>query len=57
MPYPEAFSMMEDLLQRAQAHTREGLVEVLGKAIEAISSADALGFFKNYGYRYSAQSL
>ncbi len=48
---------MKDLLQNTQARTREGLVEVLGKAIEAINSVDALGFFEHYGYRYSAQSL
>jgi len=56
-PIEEAFSKMKNLLRKAQARTREGLIEALGKAISLVSSADALGFFEHCGYRHLAQSL
>lgn len=56
-PIEEAFSKVKNLLRKAQARTREGLIDAFGKAISLISSQDALGFFEHCGYRHLAQSL
>ena len=56
-PIEEAFSKMKALLRRAAARTREALIEALGAAISAVSSADALGFFEHCGYRRRVQLL
>lgn len=56
-PIEEAFSKIKALLRKAAVRTREALIEVLGKAISAVSSTDALGFFKHCGYRRSVQLL
>ena len=56
-PIEEAFSKMKALLRRAQARTREALIEALGVAISTVSPADALGFFEHCGYRRMAQLL
>ena len=56
-PIEEAFSKMKALLRRAVARTREALIEALGAAIRAVSSADALGFFEHCGYRRRVQLL
>ena len=37
----EAFSKIKNLLRKAQARTREALVEAIGKAIPSISARDA----------------
>lgn len=52
-PIEEAFDKIKALLRKAAARTREALIE----AILAVSSADALGFFKHCGYRRSVQIL
>ncbi len=56
-PIEEAFAKIKALLRRAQARSREALIEVLGAAITAVSSTDALGFFEHCGYRYPLQLL
>ncbi len=56
-PIEEAFSKIKTLLRKAQARTREALIEALGEAISAVSSADALGFFEHCGYRRPVQLL
>ena len=56
-PIEEAFSKMKALLRRAQARTREALIEALGVAISTVSPADALGFFEHCGYRRRVQLL
>ncbi len=56
-PIEEAFSKIKTLLRKAQARTREALIEALGEAISAASSADALGFFEHCGYRRPVQLL
>ncbi|MGI8538773.1 MAG: transposase [Rubrobacteraceae bacterium] len=56
-PIEEAFSKIKNLLRKAQARTREGLIEALGNAISAVSSQDALGFFMHCGYHRLAQFL
>ncbi len=56
-PIEEAFSKIKALLRKASARTREALIETIGAAISAVSSADALGFFEHCGYRSSVQLL
>jgi transposase len=56
-PIEEAFSKIKGHLRRAQARTREALVEAMGRAISAITPRDAEGFFEHRGYRLPAQQL
>ena len=56
-PIEEAFSKIKGLLRKAQARTREELIEALGEAISAVTARDARGFFKHCGYRRVAQLL
>jgi transposase len=57
-PIEEAFSKIKGLLLRkAQARTREDLLEALGQAISAVTVQDILGFFEHCGYRRVAQLL
>ena len=53
-PIEEAFSKVKGILRRAEARTREALVEALGVAISAVSVQDAQGFFEHCGYGASA---
>jgi transposase len=50
-PIEEAFSKIKGLLRKAQARSREVLLEAIGAAISAVSDRDALGFFEHCGYR------
>jgi transposase len=56
-PIEEAFSFskIKALLKKAAARTREGLVEALGQALEALTSEDAEGWFAHCGYKVEAQ--
>ncbi len=56
-PIEEAFSKIKDILRKAQARSRDALVEALGVAISAVSAQDALGFFEHCGYGMAVQSL
>ena len=56
-PIEEAFSKIKRLVRKAEARTREALVEAIGLALSAVSSRDALSFFEHCGYRMSVQSL
>jgi transposase len=56
-PIEQAFSKIKGLLRRAEARTREALIEAMGWALEAVSARDARGFFGHCGYRSSAQLL
>jgi transposase len=56
-PIERAFSKVKGLLRRAEACTREALIEAMGWALEAVSARDARGFFGHCGYRSSAQLL
>src|SRR3712207_2914753 len=49
-PIEQAFSKIKWLLRRAQARTRESLVEAMGVALSAVSTRDAKGFFGHCGY-------
>ena len=49
-PIEEAFSKIKDVLRQIRARTRGTLVEAMGKALDAVSAKDALGFFAHCGY-------
>ncbi len=55
-PIEEAFSKLKALLRRAQARTREALVETIGRALDAITPEDTKGWFAHCGYA-NTQSL
>jgi len=56
-PIEEAFAKIKGLLRKAEARTREALVEAMGRALSAITPRDAEGFFEHRGYRLPAQQL
>ena len=56
-PIEEAFSKIKGLLRKAEARTREGLIEAMGAAISAVTAGDAWGFFEHCGYRLLVQLL
>ncbi len=56
-PIEEAFSKIKGALRKAQARTREALIEALGVAISAVTPTDARGFFEHGGYRLPVQPL
>jgi transposase len=56
-PIEEAFSKVKRLLRKVGARTRESLVEATGRALSAVSSRDARGFFEHAGYRPMGQIL
>ena len=56
-PIEEAFAKLKALLRRARACTREALIEVMGRALDAVTASDARGFFEYCGYRATAQLL
>jgi transposase len=56
-PIEQAFSKVKGLLRRAEARTRESLIEAMGRALEAVSGRDARGFFGHCGYRPMDQLL
>src|SRR5215210_4916798 len=56
-PIEEAFSKIKGLLRKAQARTRETLIEALGAAISAVTVQDTRGFIEHCGYRLAVQLL
>jgi transposase len=56
-PIEEAFSKIKSALRKAQARTREALIEALGVAISAVTTRDAHGFFEHYGYHLPVHLL
>ena len=54
-PIEEAFSKVKGLLRKAEARSREALVEAMGKALDALTARDARGFFGHCGYCASGQ--
>ena len=56
-PIEQAFSKVKGLLRRAEARTRESLIEAMGAALCAVSARDALGFFGHCGYCSMGQLL
>lgn len=56
-PIEGAFAKIKGILRKAEARTREALVEAMGSAISAISAQDARGFFDQCGYDTRFQPL
>ena len=56
-PIEEAFSKVKGIVRKAGARTREALVEAIGRALTAVSSEDAAGWFAHAGYEPRDQSL
>ena len=54
-PIEEAFSKIKGLIRKAEAPSREALLEAIGTAISALSAQDACGFFEHCGYRAVVQ--
>lgn len=56
-PIEQAFSKVKGLLRKAEARTRESLIEAMGLALSAVSARDVRGFFGHCGYRSMDQPL
>jgi transposase len=56
-PIEEAFAKVKGLLRKAEARTREALIEAMGRALDAVTIRDARGFFGHCGYRTVDQPL
>jgi len=56
-PIEQAFSKVKGLLRRAEARTREALIEAMGIALCAVTARDARGFFEHCGYGSVGQPL
>ena len=54
-PIEECFSKVKGLLCKAEARTRELLLEAVGGAISSATERDAQGFFEHCGYRLLVQ--
>jgi transposase len=54
-PIEEAFSKIKGILRKAEARSREALLESIGTAISALSAEDTCGFFEHCGYRAVVQ--
>ena len=52
-PIEEAFAKV--ILRKAEARSRQALIETIGRAISAVSARDARGFFEHCGYRAMVQ--
>lgn len=56
-PIELAFSKIKAALRAAGARTQEGLIQAIKDAIDLVTSADALAYFRHCGYGSVAQSL
>ncbi len=56
-PIEEAFAKVKSILRKAEARSREALIEAMGEALNAITSRDARGLFEHCGYRAPGQLL
>lgn len=54
-PIEEAFAKIKGLLRKAEARSREALIEAIAQAISVVSARDARGFFEHCGYRAMVQ--
>lgn len=52
-PIERMWSKVKALLRKAKARTLDALVEAIGKALAAVTRADAAGWFASCGYRYN----
>jgi transposase len=56
-PIEQAFSKIKQALRGAAARTFAGIVAATGPALEAVTAAEARGFFAHCGYHLSGQLL
>jgi transposase len=56
-PIEQAFSKVKALIRKAEARTREALIEAMGRALTALTAKEAQGFFRHCGYREVVQPL
>jgi transposase len=56
-PIEEAFSKIKGLMRKAEARSKEALLEAMSTAISALSAQDACGFFEYCDYRVTVQSF
>jgi transposase len=56
-PIEEAFAKIKAVVRKAEARTREALVEAIGKGIIMVTTEDARGFFDHCGYTTPVQLL
>jgi transposase len=56
-PIEEAFAKIKGLLRKAEARSREALIEAIGRALEALTASDGRNFFEHRGYRVLGQLL
>jgi transposase len=56
-PIEEALSKVKHVLRKVSARTKEALIEAMGRALGAVSTEDARGYFVHCGYRAPAQQL
>jgi transposase len=56
-PIEEAFSKIKGLVRKAEARSREALVDAIGGGISMVTAEDARGFFEHCGYTTLVQSL
>jgi transposase len=54
-PIEEAFSKIKNLIRKAEARSREALLDAIGAAISAVTGQDARRFFEHCGYRIAVQ--
>ena len=56
-PIEEAFSKVKTLLKKAATCTKEALVEAIARALAAVTTEDARGFFSHSDYELRDRSL
>jgi hypothetical protein len=56
-PIEEAFAKIKAAVRKAEARTREALVEAIGRGITMVTTEDARGFFDHCGYTTPVQLL
>jgi transposase len=56
-PIEEAFSKIKALVRKAEARTREALVEAIGRGISMVTAEDSRAFFDHCGYSTQVQLL
>ena len=49
-PIEEAFAKIKALVRKAEARTREALVEAIGRGISMVTAEDSRAFFDHRGY-------
>jgi transposase len=56
-PIEEAFSKIKAVVRKAEARTREALVEAIGRGISMVTAEDSRAFFDHCGYSTQVQLL